>query len=84
MIKPSDSSLLGDRRTIVQHYLDTIDAGWQIGKQQSDGDPDLLILEKAGESKVAYAVLPQKWFGGGMQKYIEWEIRRALNDTKDK
>lgn len=76
--------MLGDRLAIVQHYLDNIEEGWHIGKPQADADPDLVILEKAGERKVAYAVLPQQWFDGGMQKYIEWEIRRALHDAKGK
>jgi hypothetical protein len=73
--------MLGDRLAIVQHHLDTIEEGWRIAKPAADADPDVLILEKPDEKKVAYAVLPVKWFDGGMQKYIEWEIRRALHDT---
>jgi hypothetical protein len=58
--------------------------GWHIGKLQTDADPDVLILKNTDGKKVAYAFLPQPWFDGGMQQYIEWEIRRALNDTKAK
>jgi hypothetical protein len=77
--------MLGNRFTIVQHHLDNIEMGWHIGQLQTDADPDVLILKNADAKKVAYAFLPQNWFdGGGMQQYIEWEIRRALNDTKAK
>jgi hypothetical protein len=77
--------MLSDRLIVIQRYLDRIETGWRIGKPSgSEADPDVVVLENAGKGKVAYAALPPTWFGGGMPQFIEWEIRRALNDTKAK
>jgi hypothetical protein len=71
------------RRKIIQHYLDSIEAGWQIKKPKSDGDlDDACIFGKAGDTKEVYADLPRMWFDDGMGGYIEWEIRRALHDAR--
>lgn len=76
--------MLDARLRIVQHHLDSIETGWHVGMPETGADPDVVVLENPGEKKMAHAVLPQKWFDGGMRQYIEWEIRRALNDTKVK
>ena len=72
------------RLTVVQHHLDNIDVGWSIATPQTVADPDVLVLENHQGKKLAYAVLPQDWFDRGMESYIEWEIRRVVNDTKVK
>lgn len=75
--------MLSDRLIVIQGYLDRIETGWRIGEPSaSETDSDVVVLENAGKGKVAYAALPPIWFGGGMPQFIEWEIRRALNDSK--
>jgi hypothetical protein len=71
------------RRKIIQHHLDSIEAGWHVKKPESDRDrDDACIFGKADDPKEVYADLPHMWFDDGMHGYIEWEIRRALHDAR--
>lgn len=72
----------GDRSDVIQYILDNIAPGWRLaGDPPDDNDSDVCILKNDASGKVAHAVLPENWFNGGMEGYIEWEIRRALKQA---
>jgi hypothetical protein len=78
-----EPAMFSYRRKIIQHHLDSIEAGWLVKKPKSDDDlDDACIFGKVDDAKEVHADLPHIWFNDGMRGYIEWEIRRALNGAR--